>query len=102
MQFHPRLTKKQSALLVRMKKLLKSEWSETVKINGKKVKAVEIEEFEIKVQGELVQYVTEDAVYDFDGKSYPLTEIFENQIEIIESFLGTFIFEDELQKFYIK
>lgn len=102
MQFHPRLTKKQSALLVRMKKLLTSEWSETVKINGKKVKAVEIEEFEIKVQGELVQYVTEDTVYDFDGKSYPLTEIFENQIEVIESFLGTFIFEDEEQNFDIK
>jgi len=95
MRFDPKLSNIQSKVLFRIKKLLRSEWLEEFKTKSDTIKGVDIGDSDLKVNGQLLHYLTENYVFDFDGNRYPLMDLLEQQTNEVTVFLDTFIFQDE-------
>jgi hypothetical protein len=95
MKFDPKLSNVQSKALFRIKKLLRSEWLEEFETKSETIKGVDIGDSYLKVNGQILRYLTEDYVFDFDGNRYPLMDLLEQQTNELAVFLDTFIFQDE-------
>ena len=95
MRFDTKLSNIQSKVLFRIKKLLRSEWLEEFKTKSDTIKGVDIGDSDLKVNGQLLHYLTENYVFDFDGNRYPLMDLLEHQTNEVTVFLDTFIFQDE-------
>tara|TARA_Y100000588_G_scaffold240585_2_gene254353 strand:+ start:3262 stop:3549 length:288 start_codon:yes stop_codon:yes gene_type:complete len=95
MRFDPKLSNIQSKVLFRIKKLLRSEWLEEFKTKSDTIKGVDIGDSNLRVNGQLLHYLTEDYVFDFNGNRHPLMDLLEQQTNEVTVFLDTFIFQDE-------
>ena len=91
MLFNPKLSNIQSKALTKIKKLLNSEWLESVKLNSElTVQGIDVYEDNFKIHNKLVICISEDFVYDSKGNKYPLEEFLDGDITFINKMLDTY------------
>lgn len=96
MKFHPRLSRLQSDTLFRIKKLMKSEFVTTIRINNEKVQGVDLSDSYIKINGKYIFTINEDYVFDSKNNKIKISELLKEDLTPLNEFLRTFVLDGDI------